>query len=124
MLAKTIKYEDYNGEQREEKFYFNISKAELVELELSKKGGLQQVIQRMIDEEDTYQIIQLFKEIITIAIGKKSDDGKRFIKNPSIAEEFFQTEAYSELLMSFLNNPDEAAKFIQGIIPKDMEEVK
>lgn len=117
MLAKKIKYTDYNGVEREEKFYFNLTKAELLEMELVKKGGLQTYLKRIINEQDQEKIVEIFKEIILKAYGKKSDDGKRFIKSKELTEEFVQTEAYSELYVELVTNADAAANFINSIIP-------
>lgn len=120
MIKKTIEYVDYNGENRKEEFYFNLSKAEVMEMEMSKNGGLSEYIQRIVKSSDNAAIIALFKEIICKAYGEKSLDGKRFIKNKELTEAFVQTEAYSELFMELATNADEAAAFINGIIPKNM----
>lgn len=120
MIKKTIEYVDYNGENRKEEFYFNLSKAEVMEMEMSKNGGLSEYIQRIVKSSDNAAIIALFKEIICKAYGEKSLDGKRFIKNKELTDAFVQTEAYSELFMELATNADEAAAFINGIIPKNM----
>lgn len=120
MIKKTIEYVDYNGENRKEEFYFNLSKAEVMELEMSKNGGLSEYIQRIVKTSDNAAIMSLFKEIICKAYGEKSLDGKRFIKNKELTDAFVQTEAYSELFMELATNADEAAAFINGIIPKNM----
>ena len=120
MIKKTIEYVDYNGENRKEEFYFNLSKAEVMELEMSKNGGLSEYIQRIVKSSDNAAIMALFKEIICKAYGEKSLDGKRFIKNKELTDAFVQTEAYSELFMELATNADEAAAFINGIIPKNM----
>ena len=120
MLKKRIKYTDYDGNVREEDFYFNLNKAEITELELSTEGGLQQMIERIIDAKDTAQIIQFFKKIILMSYGEKSPDGRRFIKNDKLTEEFTQTEAYSELFLELASDEKSAAAFVNGIIPKDL----
>lgn len=121
MLKKTIKYTDYNGETREEDFYFNLSKAEITEMELSKEGGMSEYIKKISAAQNGPELIKLFKEIIIKSYGEKSLDGKRFIKNKDLTEAFTQTEAYSELFVELASNADEAAKFINGIMPKNMK---
>ena len=121
MLKKTIKYTDYNGETREEDFYFNLSKADITEMELSKEGGMSEYIKKISAAQNGPELIKLFKEIITKSYGEKSLDGKRFIKNKDLTEAFTQTEAYSELFVELASNADEAAKFINGIMPKNMK---
>ena len=120
MVIKTIKYEDYNGNVREEKFYFNLSKAEILEMEASKNGGLSAYIQRIAEEQDAPKIMELFKELLQKSYGVKSDDGKRFIKSKELTEAFVQTEAYSELFVLLASNADEATEFVNGIIPKNL----
>ena len=120
MLKKTIKYTDYDGNEREEDFYFNLSKAEVTEMELSKEGGMSEYIKKISAAQNAPELIKLFKEIIMKSYGEKSLDGKRFIKNKELTEAFTQTEAYSELFVELASNADEAVKFINGIMPKNM----
>ncbi|MGM9968900.1 MAG: hypothetical protein ACI35S_00720 [Anaeroplasma sp.] len=120
MIKKTITYTDYNGVERKEDFYFNLTKAELMEMEMSTTGGLAEMIQRVVDTKDIPSIIRIFKELVLKAYGEKSADGKRFIKSKEISESFAQTEAYSILFMELATDADEATKFINGIVPKDM----
>ena len=121
MLKKTIKYIDYDGNEREEDFYFNLSKAEITEMELSKEGGMSEYIKKISATQNGPELIKLFKDIIIKSYGEKSLDGKRFIKNKELTEAFIQTEAYSELFIELASNADEAAKFINGIMPKNMK---
>ena len=118
MLKKTITYTDFNGMERSEDFYFNLTKAEVMEMEMSTVGGLSEMIQRIIAAQDTPSIIKVFKDLVLKSYGEKSADGKRFIKTPEIAEAFSQTEAYSVLFMELATNADSAAAFVNGIIPK------
>lgn len=121
MLKKTIKYNDYDGNEREEDFYFNLDEAELMEMELTTNGGLAAKIERIVKEQDNAKIIQIFKDIIIKSYGKKSEDGRRFIKNDEIREEFTQTRAYSVLFMELSSDADAATKFIEGIIPGNID---
>lgn len=121
MLKKTIEYTDYNGTVRKEDFYFNLTKAEVTEMELSKNGGLSEHINRIVASKDSPEIINLFKEIIARSYGVKSLDGKRFIKSEEILNEFIQTEAYSELFMELAFDAEKAAAFVNGITPKGLE---
>lgn len=120
MLKKLIKYTDYNGKERSENFYFYLSKAELMEMELGTVGGMQNLIQLIIDKQDIPEIIKAFKMIILKAYGEKSADGVRFIKSEELSNAFTQTEAYSVLFMELISNADAAAAFINGIVPDDL----
>lgn len=122
MLKKSITYVDYDGNERTEDKYFNLSKAELMEMQLSENGGLDKVLEKMIAEQDNAKLVELFKKIITLSYGEKSIDGKRFIKKPELTEEFLQTEAYSVLFMELITSTEAVAEFIKGVLPKDLQE--
>ena len=117
MLAKTVTYMDYNGVERKETFYFNLTEAELTEMQMSEYGGLTNMLQKIIDSQDSKAIMREFKKLILLAYGVKSDDGKRFIKNDQVREEFSQTEAFSEIYMELLTDSDAATAFVNGIVP-------
>lgn len=128
MLKKTVTYTDFDGRERTEDFYFNLTKAELMDLELSREGGLQKQIDKIIASQSVPQIVEIFKTLVLKAYGEKSDDGRRFMKNPVITEAFKETQAYSDIFMEFATDADAAAAFINGIIPEDAmlseEEIK
>ena len=120
MLKKTITYIDYNGTERTEDFYFNLSKAEITEMEMGVKGGLTETITRIVAAQDSPAIIKIFKDLILKAYGVKSPDGKRFEKSEELSTEFAQTEAYSNLFMELAFDANKAAEFINGIVPADL----
>lgn len=122
MYKKNITYTDYNGHERTEEFLFNLTEAEIAEMEMSKKGGLTNTLQRLIRTEDAPEIAKIFKDLILKSYGEKSDDGRRFIKTKEKSEEFSQTEAYSKLYMELAFDDKAAAEFINNIIPKSMAE--
>lgn len=126
MLKKTITYTDYNNVERTEDFYFNLNKAEIMEMELSTKGGLAEMIQKIVATQDSPAIIKIFKDLVLKAYGEKSADGRQFLKEDAngypLCKNFEQTEAYSILFMELATNADEAAKFVNGIVPKDISQ--
>ena len=124
MLKKTITYNDYNGTERTEDFYFNLTKAEIMEMELSTSGGLAEMITRIVAAQDQPAIIKVFKDLILKAYGEKSPDGKRFIKSDELAMAFSQTEAYSDLFMELATDADAASKFVNGIMPSEASTIK
>lgn len=130
MLKKTIKYNDYNGAEREDTFFFNLTQAEITEMELSTEGGLATRIKAIVEAKNTPEIIKIFKKLILQAYGEKSSDGKRFRKTNdngiALSLEFSETEAYSKLFMELSTDDAAAAEFVNGIIPEslDKDEVK
>lgn len=119
MLKKNIKYVDYDGNKRTEDFYFNLNKAEVIELQLGTVGGLTKTLEKIVQEKDASRIIEYFKTLILKAYGEKSADGRRFIKSQELRDAFEQTEAYSELFMELASNAQMAAEFVNGVLPKE-----
>lgn len=117
MLKKTVTYTDFNGVERTEDFYFNLTAAEVTEMEMSTAGGLAEMIQRIVKAQDIPAIIKIFKKLVLDSYGIKSPDGKRFIKSETISEEFQQTNAYSQIFMELASDAEKAAEFVNGIIP-------
>lgn len=120
MIKKTINFTDYNGVERSEDFYFNLTKAEMLQMEMSMNGGLTANLQRIIQTQDTAQIVAIFKDIIAKSYGEKSNDGRRFIKNQEVLDNFVETEAYSILYMELATDADKASEFINGLIPANV----
>ena len=121
MLKKTITFTDYNGNERTEDYYFNLTQAEVTEMELSVEGGLVEMIRRIVAAQDGKQIMAVVRDLILRSYGEKSPDGRRFIKNQEVRDNFAQTEAYSKLFMEFVTNADAASAFVKGIAPAEIE---
>lgn len=117
MLKKTITYTDYNGVERTEDFYFNLTKAEVMEMEMSTSGGLSEMINKIVATQDAPAIIKIFKDIILKSYGEKSLDGKKFVKSEELSNAFSQTEAYSVLFMELATDTEAASNFINAIVP-------
>lgn len=118
MIKRTIKYIDYKGNEREEDFYFNLSKPEIMEMELTTKYGMSDYLDKIIKANDRDELIKWFKIVILKAYGEKSDDGRQFMKSPEISRAFSQTEAFSQLYMELVLDDKKAAEFVNGIIPQ------
>jgi len=125
MLKREIKYENFDGEETSDVFYFNLSKPELIELEVSEGAGFVKLLERIIETKDNRALIEQFKKIILMSYGVKSEDGRRFIKSDELSHEFSQTAAYEELFMELASDDNAAVIFLQGLLPRDMRgEVK
>lgn len=126
MYQKKIKFEDFNGNVKEKTYLFHLTKAELMEMELSVDGGLQEYVKRIVEAEKTPQLVELFKKLILMSYGEKSDDGMRFVKKAAdghrLSDDFEQTDAYSELFMELATNADSATAFVNGILPAQLQE--
>lgn len=122
MLKKSITYINYNDEEVTEDFYFNINKAELMELELSTPGGFSESIKAIVAEKNVPLIMSTFKKLILKSYGEKSPDGKHFSKSEEISNKFENTEAYSSLFMELVTDAQKAGDFVTGILPKDIQD--
>lgn len=120
MLKKTITFKDLDGNDVTEDFYFNLNKAEIAELQLSYKGGYDEHLKRVIKTDDGGLIISTFKDLVMRSVGRRSEDGRRFIKNQEIADEFFQSEAYSQMFLGLVTDASEGAAFVRAIMPADI----
>lgn len=121
MLKHKITYKDFDGDDVTEEFYFNINKSELIELEVEHKEGMQEYLQRIVKAEDRKTMVAEFKKIILLAYGEKSEDGKRFIKSDDLRTAFSQTAAYDALFMQLTTDAEASAKFIQAVLPQDLD---
>lgn len=117
MIKKTIKYTDYNGVERNEDFWFNLTEAEIMEMEMGTTGGLAEMIQQVVKAQDSPTIVRIFKDLVLKAYGEKSADGRRFIKSEELSTAFSQTEAYSILFMELATDAEAGSIFVNGIIP-------
>lgn len=120
MYKKTITYEDFDGAERTEDFYFHLSEAELIEMAASENGGLGNYMRRIVNEKNYGEMIKMFKELVLLSYGKRSDDGRRFIKNEAVRQEFIETSAYSAFFVELATNDLAASEFVNGLIPKKL----
>lgn len=125
MIKKTIKYTDFNGDKREEDFYFNLTKDEIIQFGVKFPGGIEYQIEQLVKTENAREVYDIFRTLVLESYGEKSPDGKRFVKSDEMATAFEQTNAFSELILDLIDDSNYAAKFIEGLIPRDLlEEVK
>lgn len=120
MLKKTITYKDLDDNPITEDFYFNLSDAEIAEMQFAAKGGLSESLKAIVSTGDASKIIDTFKWILSKAYGKRSDDNKRFIKSPELWEEFTQTDAFSVLFLELVTDAEKSAEFIRGVVSKEI----
>lgn len=124
MVTKTIKYKDFNGEDREEEFLFNLSQAEMTEWETSVDGGMSNQLKRIAQAKKVPEIVAMVKELILKAYGEKSNDGRRFVKSKELSEAFYQTNAYDVLFMDLVSDPEKLGNFMSAVLPPPPEEAK
>lgn len=124
MLKKTITYTDYNGVERTEDFYFNLTKTECMKMQVGTAGGYAEKLEKIIQSNDVPELINIFEELVLKAYGEKSDDGKHFRKSPELSKAFTETEAYSELFFEMTRDANAIADFITGILPELPDDVK
>lgn len=120
MHAEKIKYVDFNGIEREEEFLFNLTKQEVVEMEVSAEGGVTEMIKRIVAAHDYKSIVAVLKDFILRSYGVKSPDGRRFMKSDEIRDSFAQTEAFSTLYMKLAFDAEATAKFVNEVVPANM----
>ena len=117
MFKKTIKYTDFNGDTVTEDFFFNLTKAELLEMQLSTEGGLKEMLEKIVKAKSTPELVKMFKRIILMSYGEKTPDGKHFMKNDEIRQRFECSEPYSVLFMELATDDNAAAEFVNALLP-------
>lgn len=120
MIKKTVKYTDFDGNERTETFYFHLSRVEASEWELSMDGGLSEHLNKIVEAKDLKTLIKLFKELVLKTYGQKSEDGRSFVKSKELTDGFAQTEAFDKLFMELATNDEAGSAFVNGVIPKDL----
>lgn len=122
MLKKNIEFTDFNGNTRKEDHYFNLTKSELMKMEMSTKGGMTEMINNIIAAQDTPAVLKVFEDLVEASYGRKSIDGREFEKSPEIFAKFKSTNAYDELFMELISDPKKAADFFNGLVPAELAE--
>lgn len=122
MLKKTIEFENLEGEKITEECYFHLNKSEIVELELSYPEGYTGHLEKVIQENNRSEIVKVFKDLIKRSYGVRSDDGKSFIKDEEVTKRFMYSDAYSELFLEIISDPEKNDAFVTGIMPKSLVE--
>lgn len=120
MLKKEISFVDYDGEKRTETHYFNLEKNELIKLEISSVGGLEESVKRIFQARNGKEIMDIFERIILVSYGEKDLDGVHFNKSEEMSNRFKNSKAYDTLFMELVTDDNAAADFINGILPDDM----
>jgi hypothetical protein len=120
MLQRTISYTDFNGRNRVQEFYFHLNKAEIAELAYSERGGLKRYLQDIVESENAGAVLATFRKIITVSVGKKDEGGNLFMKSEEITNNFLRSNAFEELFIELVSDPEKMVQFIRGIIPADM----
>ena len=121
-IDKNRKYIDFDGNERTETFYFHLKESDLVEMKLGITGGLEKMIRQIIEAQDMPEIMRVFKQLITMSYGVKTPDGRGFHRSNELLESYLETNAYSDLFMELVSDPDKAGEFVAGIIPDDLQE--
>lgn len=117
MFKETVKYTDFDGNQREEDLYFHLSPAEMTQLQYSVKGGLKAKLEEAMKLQDGSAMMEFFVQIVKKAYGRKSPDGRKFEKSEEIYADFEQTNAYVELFMKLVTDEAFANRFISAVLP-------
>lgn len=122
MLKHECTYKDFNGNEVTDVLYFHLSMPEIIEMEVEKPGGLKAIVEQMIDTKNYRDLVQLFKDLLLRSYGRKSEDGKRFIKTEEDRLNFSQSAAYNKMYLDLATDAAFGAKFITGLMPAEMSE--
>lgn len=123
MIAKTVEYVDFDGNERSETFYFHLTKEQLMFwLSTNAEYTLDKLLLRLGEKGDLKGTLNIFKQLILDAYGEKTLDGRGFMKSEQMRNEFACTEAFSKIFCEIINNENSAMSFVKGILPNDVRE--
>lgn len=122
MIKETISYEDFNNKPRTEEFYFNLSETEILEM-VAENESLEENLRAVVAANDGGKIMSVFKDLLRRSYGQKSEDGRRLMKGDEITRAFMESNAYNVLFLKLVTDPEYAAKFIEGVLPKNLDAV-
>lgn len=123
MIKQTISYEDFDGNQQQEDHYFHLSKKELIDMEIAEPGGLAAKLERIGKEANGREIMAMFQQIVAAAYGQRVDGSStKFYKSQKVSDEFMGSLAYDAFFTKLLTDSNFAVEFINGVIPKDLQE--
>lgn len=121
MIKKRITWKDFLEESHTEDFYFHLKQDELVEMELGHSGEtFSSYLQTMVKSDDKGAILTAVKKFVAASYGRRSEDGRRFDKDPEWTQEFLKSQAYTVLFMELVTSETAATEFIMGVFPKEM----
>lgn len=124
MIKKEIAFTNLDDKEVTQTYYFHFNKLEGTELDL-EYGGLENKMKELTETEDSKQAYLIFKDILLRAVGKKSEDGNRFIKNAEIRSQLEDSPALGELIYEFFEKPELVGPFMESMLPaKDVAEGK
>lgn len=131
MLKKSITYVNSDSGKTETKdFYFNLTKADLAELEYSIPGGFDGIRDEITNQLNEGRVIigallDSYKLIIAKAVGFRTPDGK-FAKSKEFRDIFLASDAYSELVLELMNveNEEKITDFFSKVVVGMPENVK
>ena len=119
MLKREITYENYDGVEVKETFYFNLTRSEIIMMSMEEDGDIAERLQSILDKKDGKLIVKTFHDLILRAYGEKSADGRRFVKSSELSKAFSETPAFDVMFEEMMMNPDKALEFVNALIPKD-----
>ena len=131
MLTKTVRYNDFDGNERIENLQFHLSKVELIEMSLDLPDEVSETIgndpskidesaaRRLMETMGSKGILDFIKKLLLKSYGVKSTDGRSFEKSEELSRKFSQTLAYEALVMELLTDELKAAEFVNKVIPAD-----
>lgn len=120
MLKKEVSYVDYDGNKVTETLYFNMTKTEIAAMQVRMDGKFIDYLQDLVKGNKIERLFHIFKDIVLDSYGKKSDDGRRFVKSKELRDDFEASIPFDNMMMEMLQDPDKQSQFVRAILPPDM----
>lgn len=117
MFTVNVTYIDFDDQEYTERLYFNMTKVEFMRWQAESGDNLTERMKTALEKHDSSKIMDYFEELIRRSYGEKSDDGKRFVKDPQKTRDFMTSAAYDELFWRITQNQEECNAFMRGVLP-------
>lgn len=112
MFATTVNYTDFDGHERKETLYFNITEQQMRDLYQDDPDFSEKALTNAMETRDNNEFLRIMKKLILASYGEKSEDGKVHKKNKEIRENFECSAAFEQLMDDIMYKADE--KYLKG----------
>lgn len=121
MYQTKVNYVALNGDAVEEVLHFNLNTIEVARMQGKVEGGdleahFKKVISNASATNDTMSLINLMLDVVLLAYGEPSADGKHFVKGPEVQARFENSLAFAQYMEDLLTQEGESLRFGQQVI--------
>lgn len=123
MIKKHIIYHDYDGDTREDDFYFSLNQVQFARINKLFPGGLEAYVEKITKDKNADEMFRVIDILVSEAYGERQ--GAAFIKvapnGQKLSDFFVNTEAYDTLLTELLSDENSLINFLTGCLGQEAQ---